>query len=55
LREIERRTDLLPAHLAAVIRSYLEMMRQYAREIKLYEEMHPGASEAATSSPRSES
>jgi hypothetical protein len=41
LEEIEKRTDLAPAHHAAVIQSYREMIRQYLREIKLYEEKHP--------------
>jgi len=35
--EIERRTDLSPAHRQQVLRSYHEMMQQYLREIKLYE------------------
>jgi hypothetical protein len=37
LAEIERRTDIHADRLAAVRRSYLQMMRQYRREIKLYE------------------
>ena len=40
LAAIEARTDLVPLHRELVIRSYHDMMRQYAREIKLYEEMH---------------
>lgn len=42
LAEIEQRTDLAPAHHSAVTQSYREMIRQYMREIKLYEEKHPG-------------
>ena len=41
LNSLEGRTDLDPAHLAETRRSYQEMMRQYAREIKLYEAKHP--------------
>jgi hypothetical protein len=37
LAEIEKRTDLDPEHLASVRRSYRTVMRQYLREIKLYE------------------
>lgn len=41
LAEVEKRTDLDPAHLASVRRSYRMMMREYLREylreIKLYE------------------
>lgn len=37
LAEIEKRTDLSPDHMASVQRSYKMMMRQYLREIKLYE------------------
>ena len=37
LEEIETRTDLEPEHLASVRRSYKMMMREYLREIKLYE------------------
>jgi hypothetical protein len=37
LGEIEKRTDLNPEHLASVRRSYKMMMREYLREIKLYE------------------
>lgn len=36
LAALEKRTDLQPEHFAAVRRSYLEMMRQYLRDIKLY-------------------
>ena len=37
LAEIEKRTDLSPDHMASVRRSYKMMMRQYLKEIKLYE------------------
>ena len=37
LAEIERRTDLAPAHLASVRRSYNMMIREFLQEIKLYE------------------
>ena len=40
LGEIESRPDLSPARRAAVTRSYTLMMRQYLREIKLYETRH---------------
>ena len=37
LAESEARADLTPARRATVARSYHAMMRQYLREIKLYE------------------
>ena len=37
LAKIEARADLTPARRATVARSYHTMMRQYLREIKLYE------------------
>jgi hypothetical protein len=37
LREIEKRTDLNPDHLASVRRSYKMMTRELLQEIKLYE------------------
>ena len=37
LAEIQRRRDLPPEHRGQVLRSYQQMMRQYRREIKLYE------------------
>jgi hypothetical protein len=37
LEEIENRTDLEAEHLASVRRSYKMMMREYLREMKLYE------------------
>jgi hypothetical protein len=37
LAALAGRTDLHPEHLAAARRSYLDMMRQYLRDIKLYE------------------
>jgi BMFP domain-containing protein YqiC len=40
LAEIEARTDLAPARRATVARSYHAIMRQYLREIKLYESRH---------------
>ncbi len=46
------RTDLSPAHRAEVIRSHDRMIRQYRREIKLYETTHSqpaGAAEKRTS------
>jgi hypothetical protein len=48
LERLETRDDLSPAHLAAVRRSYQEMMRQYLREIKLYETHQTGAANAAS-------
>jgi hypothetical protein len=41
LEELRTRTDLHPVHRAEVERSYEDMMRQYRREIKLYEAEHP--------------
>jgi hypothetical protein len=41
LKSLEQRADLNPAHLAETRRSYQEMMRQYTREIKLYEAKRP--------------
>jgi hypothetical protein len=40
LAELARRSDLDPAHKAEVERSYHEMMRQYRRDLKLYEAAH---------------
>jgi hypothetical protein len=37
LAELESRTDLKPLHLAAVKRSYKTMIRQYRRELTVYE------------------
>jgi hypothetical protein len=37
LADLEARTDLTPLHLAEVRRSYKTMIRQYRREMKLYE------------------
>lgn len=37
LAEIEKRSDLKPDHLESVRRSYKMMMREYLKEIKLYE------------------
>ena len=47
LAEIEKRTDLDPQHLADVRRSYRTVMREYLREIKLYEAKHGQGSSAA--------
>jgi len=40
LAEIEKRTDLAPAHLASVKRSYSMMIREFLQEIRLYEAKH---------------
>ncbi len=37
LAEMEKRTDLNPEHLASVRRSYKMMMREFLRDIKLFE------------------
>jgi hypothetical protein len=37
LAEIEKRTDLRPRHRESVRRSYKMMMREFLREMKLYE------------------
>ncbi len=37
LVEIEKRTDLAPAHLASVRRSYHMMIREFLQDIRLYE------------------
>ena len=37
LEEMEKRTDLAPEHIAAVRRSLKMMMREFLRDIKLYE------------------
>jgi len=37
LADLELRTDLKPLHLAELRRSYKTMIRQYRREMKLYE------------------
>ena len=37
LAELEKRTDLDPEHLASVRRSYKMMMREFLRDIRLYE------------------
>jgi hypothetical protein len=39
LAEIERRKDLSAGQRREVCRSYREMMQQYRREIKVYEEL----------------
>jgi hypothetical protein len=43
------RTDLHATHRAEVERSYLDMMRQYLRELKLYEATHSTAATAQES------
>jgi hypothetical protein len=45
--QVECRTDLKPRHSAEVLRSYDRMIRQYRREIKLYETTRSQAPEAA--------
>jgi hypothetical protein len=40
LSVLEARTDLSPEHLASVKRSYKMMMREFLREIKLFEARH---------------
>ena len=40
LQALRARTDLNPIHHAEAERSYLDMMRQYLRDIKLYEAAH---------------
>jgi hypothetical protein len=37
LAALEKRTDLRPWHYEASRKSYLKIMRQYLRDIKLYE------------------
>ena len=49
-RALENRTDLPATHSLEVRRSYLDMMQQYAREIKLYEAKHPPREDAASPS-----
>ena len=44
---IAARADLSPAHRAELVRSYDCMIRQYRREIKLYEASHAPTPEAA--------
>jgi heme oxygenase len=46
LEALLTRTDLHPTHKAEAERSYRDMMRQYLREIKLYEATHPDAATA---------
>jgi hypothetical protein len=46
LAALRTRTDLHPAHKAEVEQSYQDMMRQYLREIKLYEATHPTSAAA---------
>jgi hypothetical protein len=44
---IAARADLSPPHRVEVLRSYDRMIRQYRREIKLYEATHASAPETA--------
>jgi hypothetical protein len=37
LEQMEKRSDVDPEHLASVRRSYKMMMREFLRDIKLYE------------------
>jgi hypothetical protein len=41
LKALRLRNDLRAGHRADVERSYLDMMRQYRRDIKLFETAHP--------------
>ena len=47
------RADLRPTHRAEVLRSYDRMIRQYRREIKLYEAARAPASGSAPTTGRS--
>lgn len=40
LAEMEKRTDLNPEHMESVRRSYKMMMREFLRDIRLYEAKH---------------
>jgi hypothetical protein len=42
LSRLNQRSDLSPVHLAEARRSYQTMIRQYRRELKLYEANQPG-------------
>lgn len=53
LAQIEARTDLTPAHRTHVCTSYREMMRQYKREILLFEAENSQAHDNAAPSQRS--
>jgi hypothetical protein len=46
LAALRARTDLDPAHRAGVERSYLDMIRQYRRDVALYEAAHPAPAAA---------
>ncbi len=46
LAALRARTDLDPAHRAGVELSYLDMIRQYRRDVALYEASHPTAAPA---------
>jgi hypothetical protein len=51
LKALEERDDLPPEHRSEARRSYLEMIRQYTREIKLYEAKHQPGRDAAAPPP----
>jgi hypothetical protein len=56
LAALRSRGDLTSIHKQEVERSYLDMLRQYRRDIKLYEATHPelcSSKEAADQSPQS--
>ena len=53
LAALEARTDLSPIHHAEARQSYRDMMRQYLREIKLYEAWLARQSEPAEQSTTS--
>ncbi len=40
LKALDERRDVSPEHRDATRRSYLEMMKQYTRDIELYEAKH---------------
>jgi polyhydroxyalkanoate synthesis regulator phasin len=49
LAELGNRTDLSPIHLDEARKSYSDMMRQYRREIKLYEASRQQTGKSETS------
>lgn len=46
LADLQQRTDVHPSVRSAAERSYQDMMRQYKREITLYELAHPIAADS---------
>lgn len=48
---VKARSDLTPPHRAEVLRSYDRMIRQYRREIKLFETTRSHAPETAKNEP----